>query len=409
MRVVLVCGHFMPEVGYQEVWIARTLARMGAVVRVVTSTAVSSSARRIRRSPYPAGIEERPEGYEILRLPVRFRFRSAVLSTGVAEAVAEWHPDVVLLIGVGKLFGGSVLRSATLQFAPIICFFSELAEYRQRHSLRARLVAWMQDRGFELVKRRVYQEAIHRAHLLVCNSPGTLDWLQGCCRTAEDLAALSTKARVLTLGYDSSLFFFQAEEREAVRQQLGCTGEVVALTVTRVTPHKGLERIIDAIGDLQHRGYPVRYVLIGALGDKYEEHLRRRVEAQPLPDHFSVLPFQPPEQTRRFAAAADIGIWMQLAISACEAMGTGLPLVLPQRRSLSHLVRHGVDGWWWEEPYGFEKVLEDIVQQLHAMSEVSRLQWRRTLAADHLGRFSYEAIIERVLGEIGISVPCLGV
>ncbi len=409
MRVALVCGHFMPEVGYQEVWIAQTLARLGIAVRVVTSTAVSSSARRIRRFPYPAGIEERPEGYEVLRLPVRFRFRSAVISAGLVEAVAEWRPDVIVLIGIGKLFGAPVLQSAALQSIPIVCFLSELAEYRQRHSLVARSIAWLQDRGFELVKREIYRQAIHRAQLLVCNSPGTLEWLQSyCCRTHEDRSAVNAKARVLTLGYDSSLFFFQAEERAVVRRHLECGEDVIALTVTRVVPHKGLERIIDAVGELQRHGHRVRYLLVGALGDKYEEMLRRRIEAQPRPHHFYVFPFQPPEQTRRFAAAADVGIWMQIAISATEALGTGLPLLLPRRHSLSHLVRDGINGWYWEEPHGFENSLEIIVQRLLKLPEESRCQWRQALAAENRGRFSYEAIVGQVLREVGFSVLCPG-
>jgi len=392
----------MPEVGYQEVWIARTLARLGIKVRVVTSTAVSSSARRIRRFPYPAGREVAVEGYEIIRLPVRFRFRSAVFSAHVADAVAEWGPDAVFLIGIGKMFGGPVLRATEVQHVPIVCFFSELAEYRQRHSLPARIVSWMQDRGFELLKRPLYQLAFRRAQLLVCNSPGTLEWLKHCCQEQGDYEILKAKARVLSLGYDSHLFLFRPEERLAVRQQLSCQGEVVVLTVTRVVPHKGLERIIDAIGYLQRRGFPVRYILIGTLGDAYEGQLRRRAQQQPCPERFLLLPFQPSDVVRQFAAGADVGIWMQIAISANEAMGTGLPLLLPRRLSLRHLLEEGVNGWYWEEPYEFENALEKVVNFLSVMPEEQRIQWRNHIAAYNARRFSYEAILREILTAIGM-------
>ncbi|MCS7170096.1 MAG: glycosyltransferase, partial [Candidatus Kapabacteria bacterium] len=301
MRVAVVCGHFMPEVGYQEVWIARALAQRGVQVRVVTTTAVSSSARKVRKRAYPAGLQQMPEGYEVLRLPVDFRFRSAVVARGVVPAVVEWQPDAILLLGIGKLFGVPVLEAEALLDTPISCFFSELAEYRRRHSLPARVVAWMQDRGFELVKRVWYRKAIRRAQLLVCNTPGTLEWLRACCKTQEEKAALAQKARVQVLGYDHSLFFFDPVERELMRRQLGCQkGEIVALTITRVLPHKGLERIIDAIGTLQRQGMSLRYVLIGGLRDKYQRQLEQRMRGQMYLQNFQLLPFQPPDQTRRF-------------------------------------------------------------------------------------------------------------
>ena len=37
-RVAIVCGHFSPEIGYQEVDLAKAFVRLGAQVRVVTTT-----------------------------------------------------------------------------------------------------------------------------------------------------------------------------------------------------------------------------------------------------------------------------------------------------------------------------------------------------------------------------------
>ncbi|MCS7176655.1 MAG: glycosyltransferase family 4 protein [Candidatus Kapabacteria bacterium] len=402
MRIAVVCGHFMPEVGYQEVWIARTLVRKGIAVRVVTSTAVSSSARRLRRRPYPVGrICE--DGYELVRLPVAFRFRSAVLSRGVVSAVVEWRPDAILLLGVGKLFGVPILTAAELRQVPIACFFSELHEYRRRHSLSARVVSWLQDRGFELVKRPFYRRAIRRAELLVCNMPATLEWLQQCCANREELELLEAKARVLALGYDPQLFFFSALERQQTREQLGVRPEeVLILTVTRVVPRKGLERIIAAVGKMQRVGLPVRYVLVGGLGDGYQRELLEQIQRQPIPEHFAVYPFLPPEQTRRLAAAADLGVWMQPAISANESLGVGLPLVLPRRASLLHLLQEGRTGWYWEEPHGFEETLATAVQTIAPLSEAQRCQWRQAAADENAARFSYDAILEQVLVALGV-------
>ncbi len=402
-RVAIVCGHFMPEVGYQEVWIARTLAYLGARVRVVTSVAVSSSARRILAAAYPAGRSWMPEGYEVVRLPVVFRFRSIVLSRGVLAAVEEWDPQLICLLSIGKLFGSPVLSAAAVHERPIACFFSELHEYRKRHSLPARVVAWAQDWGMRLVKERFYRQAIRRATVLVCNSPGTLQWLRERCRTAEEYEALAAKARVMTLGYESRLFFFDAAERQRMRCAFGIgDNDVVVITVTRVVAHKGLERIIDAIGTLQRSGYPVWYLLVGGMGDAYQRELEYRMQRQPQPERFRLLPFSTPEGVRQLAAGADVGVWMQIAISATEAMGTGLPLLLPRRFSLSHLLHEGINGWYWDEPNGFEERLAQVVENLMTLSEEQRVQQRRWLAHENARRFAYESILRRVFVEAGL-------
>jgi glycosyltransferase involved in cell wall biosynthesis len=202
------------------------------------------------------------------------------------------------------------------------------------------------------------------------------------------------------------LFFFSSDERRQARGALGIRdNEVLVLTITRVVPHKRLERIIDAVGLLQQQGLPAWYSLVGGLGDTYERELRQRMARQPIPERFVLLPFSSAEQLRCLAAAADIGVWMQIAISLTEAMGTGLPILLPWRLSLSHLVQHGENGWYWDEPHGFEAALAEAVAFLQSMEEQHRCQWRQAVAQHNAERFAYEAILSRVFKQLGFSIP----
>ncbi len=403
-RIALICGHFMPEVGYQEVWMARTLARLGQRVRVITSTRVSMSARKVLRTPYPAGHSVEPDGCELLRLRPLAWFRSAVWAPGVAAALEEFRPELLLLLGVGKLFGvRDTLRYAQRTGTPLIAVFSELEEYRLRHTPYLAVRAWLQDLGFALLKQRVYRQVVQHARLLVCNMPATQQWLLQRCRTDAEREQVRTKARVLSLGYDRERYFFDPAARQEMRRQWGCTEqEVVLLTITRLEPYKGLERVIAAVGQLQRQGLPVRYILVGGLQDGYQQQMVQFLAQQPQPERFTVVPFQPAEVVRRYACGADLGIWMQPAISTQEAMGTGLPVLLPNRDSLLHLLQEGVTGWYWDEPDGFEQRLQEVVVQLSGRSEPERCRERQRLAHVNAQRFSYEAILEEVFDLAGL-------
>ncbi len=403
-RIALICGHFMPEVGYQEVWIARTLARLGQRVRVITSTRVSMSARKVLRMPYPAGHSVEPDGYELLRLRPLAWFRSAVWAPGVAAALEEFRPELLLLLGVGKLFGvRDALRYTQRTGVPLIAVFSELEEYRRRHTPYLAARAWLQDLGFSLLKQRFYGQVVRHARLLVCNMPATQQWLLKRCRTDAEREQVCTNARVFSLGYDRERYFFDTAARQEIRRRWGCAEqEVVLLTITRLEPYKGVERVIAAVGQLQRQGLPVRYILVGGMQDGYQQQVERYVAQQPQPERFAVVPFQPAEVVRRYACGADLGIWMQPAISTQEAMGTGLPVLLPNRDSLSHLLQEGVTGWYWTEPDGFEQRLQEVVVQLSGRSEAERCRERQRLAHVNAQRFSYEAILERVFDLAGL-------
>ena len=79
MKIAVVSGHFMPEIGYQEVYLSRALAKKNHEVRVFSSTAVSPTGAKIRQEPYKEGLTNDAEyGYELLRLNPQFKKGSKV-------------------------------------------------------------------------------------------------------------------------------------------------------------------------------------------------------------------------------------------------------------------------------------------------------------------------------------------
>jgi glycosyltransferase involved in cell wall biosynthesis len=196
-----------------------------------------------------------------------------------------------------------------------------------------------------VLKDTIYRRAIEHADRVCLATPETSSILNASLPSALR-ERLAEKQLVLALGYDPDEFFFSIAERAEAREELGLhPDECVFVTGTRVNPKKGLERVIDSVSRLRLDGKPARYVIAGFMGDSYEAELKRYVAAQPDPRFFHCSPFLDHRRMRRLYCGADVGIWTRAAISIQESMGTGLPVLLESKRSVSHLVDPGVNGW----------------------------------------------------------------
>src|SRR4030043_1917344 len=110
MRIAIVSGHFMTELGYQEVYLARAYSRLGHSVRVFTSTSISPSGKNIILDEYKPGLDKDAKyGFEILRLKTTFRLMSNVFAFGLRKSVVIFQPDMIIIIGLAKMFPSALL------------------------------------------------------------------------------------------------------------------------------------------------------------------------------------------------------------------------------------------------------------------------------------------------------------
>ena len=133
MKICIVCGHFMPRIGYQEVYLARTFARLGHDVHVITSNKPSPSVKNLNLPDYPIGIEvEKNYNYQIHRLKSFISVRAIVLSNGVRKTVESIKPELVLVIGVGKLFPCPILQASKKRNYLVVTLFGDNSDYKKR-------------------------------------------------------------------------------------------------------------------------------------------------------------------------------------------------------------------------------------------------------------------------------------
>ncbi|MCG8607299.1 glycosyltransferase [bacterium] len=402
MRVAVVVAHHMPEIGYQDVYLPRAFARIGHQVRVFTSTRINLSGRHLIKEEYPPGLSRNEEyGYEIYRIRNTIELRSNVVAFGLSKFLRDYEPEIVVIIGLGKMFTAAALSTKIYEKSKVILIVGDAAEYagRDRSTFLNRGLASLRALSFAVLKKRLYHKSVNLCHRIVLNLPETDSIFQSYLNPSQ-LEAFHSRKIQLSLGYDPDEYYFNVGERVVGRQELDVAqDELLVITATRVAPIKKLERLIDLVSSLNHDGIKLKYLMIGFLGDSYDRELKKYIEQQKNPSIFYCYPFLERNEIRKFYSAADLGIWIKAAISIQEAMGTGLPVFLEKKPVVEHLLEDGVNGWYYH-PDEFRPAFYQVIRELSAETVDRRESRRKNLAALNDKNYSYDRIAQRMIQSV---------
>jgi alpha-maltose-1-phosphate synthase len=213
--------------------------------------------------------------------------------------------------------------------------------------------------------------------------------------SARELAAPASRTRVVYGGADPTRF---SPEPDAQRRGV--------LFVGRLTPHKGVDRLIEALPETA--GLRV----VGSAGhdrdlpDRDYPNLLRRLAAQRRVEFLGVVP--DPElpalyrsaqvlalpSVQRTCYGRDVLLSELLGLAAIEAMASGTPVVASRLGGLPEVVEDGVTGFL-VEPGNVAELRERLAQVLGDRRLAARLG--RNARERFLWRFTWEACAERCL------------
>lgn len=381
----------MPEIGYQEVHLAKAYARLGYTVKVFTSAASVNLGGSINQLSYTKGTTIDPKySYEITRLP-SISYKSKVFPFGLKKAVIAFKPDVLVILGVAKIFPLALLNKDFYNTTKIVSVYGDAKEYLDRSTFTQKVKTFIHELGYSTIKYPLYKKAIKYGHKLVLNIPETNQLFMEFLNQKEKLEFDSKKV-MLNLGYDPDEYYFNINDRENIRKELNISNdEIVIVTSTRINKRKNIEQIIKYITQLNKEGKSVTYIIVGFLNDDYEKELKLFIENQNFPNKFKCFPFLNSKEIRKIYCASDIGIWLKAAISIQEAMGTGLPIILENKPSVNHLIINGQNGWYFEK-----NELEHIIHK--AVNDLSLNKFDRELQSfDNAKKLSYDVIAKKIL------------
>ncbi|MEO8760846.1 MAG: glycosyltransferase [Bacteroidia bacterium] len=391
MKIGIITAHYMPEVGYQEVHLPRAFARLGYEVKVFTTDASVNLGGEMNKLNYQSGVSfDAKYNYEILRLP-SLSYKSKAYSSGLKKALLAYNPNVLIILGVAKIFPVSLLNESIYNKIKMVSVYGDAKEYLDRGTFKQKLKTAFHELGYRFIKEPLYRKAVRFNHRLVMNIPETNDFFLSFLK-GKDKILFEQKRQMLTLGFDPDEYFFSETDRNQKRKELGFNEEdIVIITSTRVNKRKNLEKNIKLISQLHAQGKKVRYVIIGFLNDDYERELKAFIQSQPNPDLFRCFPFLNAAEIKKLYSAADIGIWLKVAISIQEAMGTGLPVILENKPSVNHLIKDGINGWFFEINT-FDTVVAKAVDVLS-----SKMTDRINLSKLNAETLSYDTIAKKMI------------
>jgi glycosyltransferase involved in cell wall biosynthesis len=330
MRIAIVCGHFIPSLGYIEVHLARAFVQLGHKVSVITSDEIPSYVSHLE-----SDLKSAPPGIEVIRLSPFFSLGQIVVAKGVREAVLATKPDRVLVIGLGKQFPKPALGTGV---PTTVLFGDNSASYGDSPSPRTRIL-------FELFKRKTYEKAIKKANRLVAYTPESFE-AAGKILGGKWKEILSKEKNFISLGFHSDEFFFDESIRQSERESFGFTkDDIVIITATRLRPEKKLESVLPAF---EKASKNVKWLVVGASSDKYSESFSNLVNEKLGSARFRILQHQSREHLNALYNAADMALFTTPAISIIEAMGSGLFVLLPRCGSLEHLIVSDTQGLYYD-------------------------------------------------------------
>lgn len=390
----------MPEVGYQEVYLSRSLSRLDHAVRVFTSNKHSPSVKQLDLPDYRSGIQTEPlHKYEINRLKPLLKSGANIIAKRLRKEVIDFNPDLVIVVGVGKMFPYPLLVERKRRNYKLAALLGDNSDFYHWSSLKAMLNSVKSIIIQHVFKTRIYVKAVKSCDKLFIYTPETqniiLSYLPAAMKTA-----FKAKSVLYALGFDPNEFYFDSYKRIIVRNMLKISdNECVLVTSTRIKSFKRLERIIDLVSEMHSQNIRVRYILIGFLGDDYEKELKAYINKQPAPEIFHCFSFSKHDEVCDLFCAADIGIWLNAAISIQEAMGTGLPVILENKPSVNHLVQEGENGWYFHRGE-LPLVIRNTVSEVASWDVEHRIKHRKHIAQINSERLSYDKIASCIIAEL---------
>jgi glycosyltransferase involved in cell wall biosynthesis len=343
MKIVHVIGYFQPELGYEEFYTAREQARMGHDVAVVTSDRIFPFSDEIKTALKGAGMDsgtrKRPsgvselEGIEVHRLPKVFEgLYDFVAVLGVKEALTKLAPDIVHAHETIQGTPAIAAMHKKLGFKLVVDHHGYAPSYGEEATAKNKLTQL----EYKFIRRPLANSAFKRADAVVAVTDKTKDFL------VEYHKVPAEKITVLPLAVDTDTFKFDPKARKKHRAALGITdSDILFITTGRLDPAKKLELFIEAFCKLNADN--TFMLIIGSGSKQIEAKLKQKAantcdKVKNIHNSFILKKFMPQQELPGWYSAADAGFWGKASITIIEGMACRLPVILPELRTVKHLL-----------------------------------------------------------------------
>lgn len=320
-------GYFIPELGYQEYYIAKQHAKMGHDVHVIASDMLYPF-QNIEKMFRDAGIKftsrKRKEKYSVVDgikvhwLPHFIEYNDFILCTGVEKVLSDIKPDIV--------FAHESRQGLTCQaafFKKKIGFKLIVDQHDFYHKIPGIFKTLLRNIEYFGFRKFLIDYNFRKADKIIVLINHTREFL------IKTHKINPNKISLIELGVDRELYDYKSKPSDKLRKKLGISkDEVVLIFVGTIFKRKNLELLINAFNDV-HKNFKARLLIVGEGERSYISQLKGLAKKLKLGNKVIFNGFAKRESLPDYYNMADIGIWpANNSVSIIEAMACKLPIIM---------------------------------------------------------------------------------
>ncbi|MDP9072880.1 MAG: glycosyltransferase family 4 protein [Actinomycetota bacterium] len=386
MKIVHVIDYFHTDVCYQEFYLAKAQAEVGHDVSVVASDARHHTVAIPQDNRLGTDLLDEA-GVGIFRLKSRQLGHDRAWLGGLEKTLRELHPDVV---HCHASFAPTTVRTV------LACRIGAIALLIDNH---------MRDSNSPGSARPTAQIAydLYRATFGSLLRRGVGCWVAVGPDEAEFLSARlnldASDIHLIPLGFDPSVFHYDAQTRDQLRVDRGWESDfVVVMTGKQLAATDGIDVVSRAC---ERHPAPARLVLAGTVDRQRLENLKRTAPRLTESGRVHVSPSLDRTELADLYLLADVAVFARPSISVFEAAGSGLPVLLHRDRYAEwvHGLHPGIRSYESQQFVFPDPITQDQRKQ-DARAAKERLSWEVISSefVDHYRRIVAESTRRPIRG-----------
>ncbi len=390
MRIVHIMGYFMPELGYQEYYIAKEHRKMGHDVYVIASDMLYPF-RNIKKMFLDAGLKyhgrKRKErfsvsgGIKIYWLPHIIEYNDFILCRGVRKTLEKIGPDIV--------FSHESRQGLSCQAAPYketMGFKLIVDQHDFYHKIPGKIKNILRNTEYFGFRKFLIDYNFRKADKIIAVTKHTKEFL------AKTHRIEPKKIELVELGADMDLYHYKGEEAAKLRKRLGIAkDEVVLIFVGTIYRRKNIGLLMEVFNEICKK-HNARLLIVGEGDSEYMGELKQLAKNLRC-DKIIFTGFAKREALPAYYSASDIGVWpANNSVSIIEAMACKLPIVMVDWQ-MPHLVSYN-NGFKFS--FNDKKALKECLVKLIKDKKLRKEMAENSYKAVQ-SHYSYKVIAKRFL------------
>lgn len=372
-------GYFVPELGYQEYYLAKKHKQMGHDVYVIASDMLYPH-KGIERLLKDIGAKntsrKRKAGYSIIdglkvyRLPHIIEYTDFILCIGLGKVLKNIKPDVVFAHESRQgLASQAAFYKKKMHFKLIV------DQHDFYHKIQGVIKPILRNIEYFGFRKFLIDYNFRKADKIIAVTKATRNFL------IKTHKINPQRIMLIELGTDTGLFYPRQKESAMLRKRIMFKkDDIILMFAGIIVRRKKLEMLIDVFSKI-HDSYKIKLIIVGNGEKKYINEIKKLVKELKIENKVVFTGFIRKEELPVYYSMADIGVWhANNSLSILDGMACKLPIVIADLK-LSQYASHG-NGF--KIPVGNKKMLKDSLVKL---IKNKRLR-------EKMGNESYKAVMK---------------